>query len=86
MQPEMDPGLPSYGDVQAAYRQRSELKQNFMTLTNDQLDIQELFRSVSAQLESTPEIGERHPLCDEWNELRQVRACGCVCIFVGNRR
>ncbi|KAI0823429.1 hypothetical protein BC628DRAFT_1450923 [Trametes gibbosa] len=66
-----DPGLPSYSDVQAAQRARCELKQNFITLTNDQLDIQELFRSVAAQLESTPEIGERHPLCDEWNELRQ---------------
>ncbi|KAH9858915.1 hypothetical protein C2E23DRAFT_800626 [Lenzites betulinus] len=66
-----EPGLPSYSDVQAAYRARCELKQNFITLTNDQLDIQELFRSVSAQLESTPEIGERHPLCDEWNGLRQ---------------
>ncbi|KAJ8486921.1 hypothetical protein ONZ51_g4521 [Trametes cubensis] len=66
-------GLPSYSDVQAAYRARSELRQNFMTLTNDQLDIQELFRSVAAQLESTPEIGQEHPLCAEWNELRQVR-------------
>ncbi|KAI0666005.1 hypothetical protein C8Q78DRAFT_1083561 [Trametes maxima] len=66
-----DPGLPSYSDVQAAYRARCELKQNFVTLTNDQLDIQELFRSVAAQLESTPEIGESHPLCEEWNELRQ---------------
>ncbi|KAI0663377.1 hypothetical protein C8Q70DRAFT_353375 [Cubamyces menziesii] len=64
-------GLPSYSDVQAAYRARSELRQNFMTLTNDQLDIQELFRSVAAQLESTPEIGQEHPLCAEWNELRQ---------------
>ncbi|KAI0335075.1 hypothetical protein GY45DRAFT_1431142 [Cubamyces sp. BRFM 1775] len=64
-------GLPSYSDVQAAYRARSELRQNFMTLTNDQLDIQELFRSVAAQLESTPEIGEEHPLCAEWNDLRQ---------------
>ncbi|KAI0368294.1 hypothetical protein BV20DRAFT_1122849 [Pilatotrama ljubarskyi] len=66
-----EPGLPSYSDVQAAQRARAELKQNFMTLTNDQLDIQELFRSVAAQLETTPEIGEQHPLCDEWNELRQ---------------
>ncbi|KAI0358638.1 hypothetical protein OH77DRAFT_1200222 [Trametes cingulata] len=66
-----EPGLPSYNDVQAAQRARAELKQNFMTLTNDQLDIQELFRSVAAQLETTPEIGEQHPLCNEWNELRQ---------------
>ncbi|KAI0759849.1 hypothetical protein BD413DRAFT_268268 [Trametes elegans] len=65
------PGLPSYSDVQNAQRARSELKQNFVTLTNDQLDIQALFKSVAAQLESTPEIGERHPLVDEWNELRQ---------------
>ncbi|OSD07028.1 hypothetical protein PYCCODRAFT_1431206 [Trametes coccinea BRFM310] len=66
-----DGGLPSYSDVQAAQRARLELKQNFVTLTNDQLDIQELFRSVAAQLESTPEIGEQHPLSTEWNELRQ---------------
>ncbi|CDO69161.1 hypothetical protein BN946_scf185042.g63 [Trametes cinnabarina] len=66
-----DEGLPSYNDVRAAQRARQELKQNFVTLTNDQLDIQELFRSVAAQLESTPEIGEQHPLSTEWNELRQ---------------
>ncbi len=66
--------LPTYSDVQAAQRARTELKQNFVTLTNDQLDIQELFRTVAAQLESTPEIGERHAVCEEWNKLRQVRA------------
>ncbi|KAI0694985.1 hypothetical protein C8T65DRAFT_666138 [Cerioporus squamosus] len=66
-----DVDLPSYTDVQAAQRARTELKQNFVTLTNDQLDIQELFRTVAAQLESTPEIGEAHALCDEWNGLRQ---------------
>ncbi|RPD53188.1 hypothetical protein L227DRAFT_581532 [Lentinus tigrinus ALCF2SS1-6] len=63
--------LPTYHDVQAAQRARTELKQNFITLTNDQLDIQELFRTVAAQLESTPEIGEGHALCVEWNEFRQ---------------
>ncbi|RDX54928.1 hypothetical protein OH76DRAFT_1340150 [Lentinus brumalis] len=63
--------LPTYSDVQAAQRARTELKQNFVTLTNDQLDIQELFRTVAAQLESTPEIGERHAVCEEWNKLRQ---------------
>ena len=45
--PEASPdtaGLPSYRDVQAAHRARSELRQNFITLTNDQLDIQELFK------------------------------------------
>ena len=66
-------GLPSYADVQAAHRARAELKQNFVTLTNDQLDIQELFRTVAGQLESTPEIGEHHPIVEEWNTLRQVR-------------
>ena len=66
-------GLPSYSDVQAAQRARTELKQNFVTLTNDQLDIQELFRSVAGQLESTPEIGEGHEVAVEWNSLRQVR-------------
>ena len=69
---------PTYSDVQAAQRARAELKQNFVTLTNDQLDIQELFRTVAAQLESTPEIGEKHALCEEWNELRQVSTCAVV--------
>lgn len=68
-----DSGPPSYSDVQAAHRARSELKQNFVTLRNDQLDIQELFRTVATELESTPEIGTGHELCDEWNDLRQVR-------------
>ena len=71
------PGPPSYSDVQAAQRARMELKQNFVTLTNDQLDIQDLFRSVAGQLESTPEIGEGHESAEEWNSLRQVR--GAVC-------
>ncbi|KAI0779540.1 hypothetical protein C8Q74DRAFT_1198433 [Fomes fomentarius] len=66
-----DSGPPSYSDVQAAHRARSELKQNFVTLQNDQLDIQELFRTVATELESTPEIGTGHELCDEWNDLRQ---------------
>ena len=66
-------GPPSYSDVQAAQRARMELKQNFVTLMNDQLDIQDLFRSVAGQLESTPEIGEGHEIAEEWNSLRQVR-------------
>ena len=69
-----DSTLPAYSDVQAHYRARSELKQNFATLRNDQLDIQELFKTVAAELEATPEIGDKHPLSQEWNALRQVRA------------
>ena len=78
-----DPGLPSYNDVQAAHRARADLKQNFVTHLNDQLDIQELFRTVATELESTPEIGEAHPLCNEWNELRQVSARWPVAGAVG---
>ena len=76
---------PTYSDVQAAQRARAELKQNFVTLTNDQLDIQELFRMVAAQLESTPEIGEKHALCEEWNELRQVSTPWFSCIGLVRR-
>ena len=64
---------PPYSDVAAAHRARAELRQNFITLTSDQRDIQELFRTVAGQLEATPEIGEEHPLVEEWNTLRQVR-------------
>lgn len=71
-----DISLPTYSDVQAHYRARAELKQNFATLRNDQLDIQELFKTVAAELEATSEIGERHPLSKEWDALRQVRASG----------
>ena len=67
-----DHGLPTYSDVQAHYRARAELKQNFSTLINDQQDIQELFKTVAAELEATPEIGDAHELSHEWNQLRQV--------------
>ncbi|KAI0743993.1 hypothetical protein C8Q80DRAFT_1184442 [Daedaleopsis nitida] len=66
-----EPGLPSYMDVQAAHRARADLMQNFETLLSDQIDIQELFRTVATELEGTPEIGETHPLIEEWNVLRQ---------------
>ncbi|KAI1795534.1 hypothetical protein LXA43DRAFT_990948 [Ganoderma leucocontextum] len=66
-----DSSLPTYSDVQAHYRARAELKQNFTTLRNDQQNIQELFKTVAAELEATPEIGDKHPLSKEWNALRQ---------------
>ena len=67
--------LPSYDDLdaQAAHSARSQLKKSFENLKHDHLDIQELFRTVAGQLEATPEIGEEHPLVEEWNTLRQVR-------------
>ena len=77
--------LPTYNDVQAAHRARSELRQNFITLTNDQLDIQELFKIVAGELEGTPEIGEDHPIVAEWNELRQVRV-GPIQLYGVRRR
>ena len=70
----IEPSLPTYSEIQAHYRARAELKQNFVTLINDQRDIQELFKTVAAELEATPEIGDKHALSDEWNKLRQVRA------------
>ncbi|KAH9839099.1 uncharacterized protein C8Q71DRAFT_855747 [Rhodofomes roseus] len=48
-----------------------ELKKCFATLLNDQQEIQKLFKSVAGQLETTPQIGEHHPLTEEWNTLRQ---------------
>ena len=69
-----DSSLPTYSDVQAHYRARAELKQSFATLKNDQQDIQELFKTVAAELEATPEIGDKHVLSREWDALRQVRA------------
>ncbi|TBU31626.1 hypothetical protein BD311DRAFT_716262 [Dichomitus squalens] len=64
-------GLPTYSEIQAHYRARAELKQNFATLINDQRDIQELFKTVAAELDATPEVGEKHALSDEWNRLRR---------------
>ncbi|KAH9932453.1 uncharacterized protein B0H18DRAFT_985585 [Fomitopsis serialis] len=48
-----------------------ELKRCFATLLSDQQEIQNLFKSVSGELETTPQIGEHHPLTEEWNTLRQ---------------
>ncbi|KAH9948622.1 hypothetical protein B0H21DRAFT_732257 [Amylocystis lapponica] len=48
-----------------------KLKESFVTLVDNQVEIQKLFRSVSGQLETTAQIGEGHPLCEEWNKLRQ---------------
>ncbi|KAH9929590.1 uncharacterized protein BXZ73DRAFT_90431 [Epithele typhae] len=55
-------GLPTYADVETAQRARAELRHNFATLNSDQLDIQELFRTVA----------DRDGLVGEWNDLRQT--------------
>jgi len=52
-------------------RNAAELRGSFATLVNDQVQIQQLFKSVAGQLETTPQIGENHPLAEEWNRLRQ---------------
>ena len=66
---------PSYSNIdgQAARGAGSELKQSFESLKTEHNDIQELFRTVKAQLQNTPEIGEYHPLIEKWDELRVVR-------------
>ncbi|KAI0948952.1 hypothetical protein AcW1_008685 [Taiwanofungus camphoratus] len=61
---------PSYNDATSNSKQ-IQLKDCFSVLVNDQLQIQSLFRSVAGQLETTQQIGENHPLCNEWNNLRQ---------------
>lgn len=49
-----------------------KLRESFSHLVNNQADIQILFKSVAGQLENAKEIGEGHPLCIEWNQLRQT--------------
>ncbi|KAM5533207.1 hypothetical protein V8D89_013163 [Ganoderma adspersum] len=58
---------PSYNDDMA----RAELKRKFTTLVKDQQDIQELFKTIARELQATPEIGDRHPLLNEWEALRE---------------
>lgn len=60
--------LPSYDDVQREH----DLKASFAHLTRDHEEIQKLFKSVAAQLESTPKIGDEHELCMEWDTLFKV--------------
>ncbi|KAI0688191.1 hypothetical protein BC835DRAFT_1373851 [Cytidiella melzeri] len=57
--------LPAYEDLQA----ERDLKESFAQLLKDHEEIQRLFKSVAAQLESTPKIGEDHDLTREWNLL-----------------
>ena len=61
---------PSYNDDMA----RAELKRKFTTLVKDQQDIQELFKTIARELQATPEIGDKHPLLNEWEALREVSA------------
>ncbi|CAL1706140.1 unnamed protein product [Somion occarium] len=61
---------PSYEQLRA----ERNLKETFAKIVNDQLEIQKLFISVASKLETTPNIGEGHALCDEWNELRKKHA------------
>ncbi|KAI0339948.1 hypothetical protein BDW22DRAFT_1361006 [Trametopsis cervina] len=59
------PPPPRYEDLQA----ERDLKGSFAQLLKDHEEIQRLFKSVSAQLESTPQIGEDHALSREWEQL-----------------
>lgn len=66
---------PSIGDELPTYEQlRAErnLKESFAKVVQDQQEIQKLFTSVAAKLETTPNIGVGHELCTEWNSLRRV--------------
>ena len=69
-----DNAPPSYNDDMA----RAELKRKFTALVKDQQDIQELFKTIARELQATPEIGDKHPLLNEWEALREVRT-SCVC-------
>lgn len=62
---------PSYSTANGSSN-ALKLKESFSHLVNNQAEIQSLFKSVSGQLENTKEIGEDHPLCREWNQLRQM--------------
>jgi hypothetical protein len=59
---------PTYEELQA----ERDLKVSFAQLLKDHEEIQRLFKSVSAQLESTPKIGEDHDLTREWNQLHKA--------------
>ncbi|PCH36000.1 hypothetical protein WOLCODRAFT_140167 [Wolfiporia cocos MD-104 SS10] len=58
---------PAYKEDATAPR----LKECFATLLSDQREIQALFKSVATNLATTPQIGEHHPLAEEWDALRQ---------------
>ncbi|KAI0798560.1 hypothetical protein BC629DRAFT_229941 [Irpex lacteus] len=58
---------PSYEDLQA----ERDLKGSFAQLLNDHEEIQRLFKSVAAQLDTTPKIGEDHDLSREWHQLQK---------------
>lgn len=60
--------LPTYEELRA----ERTLKETFGKLVVDHEEIQKLFVSVAGELESTQKIGESHPLCKEWNDLRKV--------------
>ena len=62
--------LPSYEEIQA----ERELKETFAHLEKDHEDLQELFKKVATQLETTPQIGEDHELTKEWDQMFKVRS------------
>lgn len=64
---------PNYDDVAGSSSTQERFREYFATLSSDQLEIQELFKTVAKRLEETAGIGDTHPLYDEWNRLRQVR-------------
>ena len=78
---------PSYDDAdgQGAHRAGSELKRSFESLKSEHKDIQELFRTVKTQLQSTPEIGQHHPLIETWEDLRTVRHKPYVIWYLSQR-
>ena len=67
---------PSYNDDMA----RAELKRKFTTLVKDQQDIQDLFKTIARELQATPEIGDKHPLLNEWDVLREVSTEHTSCV------
>ncbi|KZT10927.1 uncharacterized protein LAESUDRAFT_809787 [Laetiporus sulphureus 93-53] len=49
----------------------TRLKEHFASLANDHAEVQRLFNSVANQLESLDQIGQHHPLYEEWSTLSQ---------------
>ena len=70
LEPSSHAKLPSYDELQA----ERELKETFAHLEKDHEDLQELFKKVATQLETTPQIGEEHELTKEWDQMFKVRS------------
>lgn len=74
MFPQLPPNIkpPTYEESRFSDNPGFVLRESFSALLDDHKEIQELFKSVSAQLEMTPNIGLGSDLCDDWDALRQV--------------